>query len=158
MAVRRDTIRKQFLDAVQPHLEPGEQLVAGALCASGPSPWLLSGLFGYLGMLLGVRWYFVWISDRRVLFLSSSMATGRPKGFAWSDMRAGARATDVHPAATWSWFRYTRPAGGKALRLNFGRPWREDFAAMTSALAGSTSNGGASTPPAAGGIPSPPAS
>jgi hypothetical protein len=155
VAVRRDTIRKQFLDAVQSHLEPGEQLVAGALCASGPSPWLLSGLFGYLGMLLGVRWYFVWISDRRVLFLSSSMATGRPKGFAWSDMRAGARATDVHPAATWSWFRYTRPAGGKPLRLNFGRPWREDFAAMTSAL-GSTSDGGASTPPAAGGIPSPP--
>ena len=55
MAVRRDTIRKQFLDAVQPHLEPGEQLVAGGLCASGPSPLLLSGLFGYLGTT-GLDW------------------------------------------------------------------------------------------------------
>ena len=90
----------------------------------------------------------MWVSDRRVIFLNSSMATGRPKGFAWSDARVGAKATDVHPAATWSWFRYTRPAGGKPLRLNFGRPWREDFAAITSSLGGSITSPPDAAPPA----------
>ena len=137
MAVRRETIRQQFEEAVRANLEPGEQLVAGALGASGPSPWLLSGLFGAVGMLLGVKWYFVWVTDRRVVFLVSSMASGRPKGFAWSDLRSAVRVSEVHPGATWSWFRYTRPGGGKPLRLNFGRPWREDFAAITSALGAS---------------------
>ena len=34
MAVRRETVRKQFEEAVRPNLEPGEQLVAGAYGAS----------------------------------------------------------------------------------------------------------------------------
>ena len=65
MAVRRDTVRKQFEDAVQPMLEPGEHLVAGAWCASGPSPLWVQGLFGLVGMVIAnVRYYFVWVTDR----------------------------------------------------------------------------------------------
>jgi hypothetical protein len=116
-------------------LEPGEQLLAGGWCASGPSPLWLQGLFGYIGMIVaGVRYYFVWVTDRRVIFLKASALSSRPKGLAWADLRSAASITDAHPAATWSWFKYTRPAGGKPLRLNFPRPWREDFAVMTQAL------------------------
>lgn len=151
MAVRRETVRKQFQEAVQPMLEPGEQLVAGAYCASGPNPLWLSGLFGWIGILVaGVRYYFVWVTDRRVIFLGASMMTARPKGsMAWADARSSVSISNVTPAATWSWFRYQRPAGGKPIRLNFPRPWREDFSQMTAALQ-------SSAPPAAPGAPQPP--
>jgi hypothetical protein len=138
MAVRRDTVRKQFEDAVQPMLEPGEHLVAGAWCASGPSPLWVQGLFGLVGMVIAnVRYYFVWVTDRRTIFLKSSMFSSRPKGLAWADLRSAVTVEDVKPAATWSHFKYHRPAGGKPIRLNFPRPWREDFATMTSTLGSS---------------------
>lgn len=159
MAVRKETVRQQFTEAVQAHLEPGEQLVTGAYGASGPSPLWLSGLFGLVGMIIaGVRYYFVWVTDRRVIFMNASFSTARPKGLAWSDVRSAVSVGDIKPAATWSWFRYQRPAGGKPLRLNFARPWRDEFAAMTGVLSLSTpAEGGPSageTPPAA---PPPPA-
>lgn len=153
MAVRRETVRIQFHEAVQPLLEPGEQLVAGAYCGSGPNPLLLTGLFGLIGMLVaGVRYYFVWVTDRRVIFMSASMMTARPKGsVAWSDPRSSVSLSDVTPAATWSWFRYHRPGVDKPIRLNFARPWRDDFAQMTSSL-----TGGAPEAPAAPAAPAPP--
>jgi hypothetical protein len=156
MAVRRETVRKQFEEAVRPVLEPGEQLVAGAYCASGPNPLFLTGLFGLIGMLVaGVRYYFVWVTDRRVIVMGASMMTARPKGnLVWADPRASVSISDVTPAATWSWFRYQRPGVEKPIRLNFARPWREDFAQMTAALSGSAS-ATPSAPPAPG-APAPP--
>jgi hypothetical protein len=156
MAVRRETVRKQFEDAVQPVLEPGEHLVAGAYGASGPNPLWLSGLFGLIGMLVaGVRYYFVWVTDRRVIFMGASMMTSRPKGsVAWADPRSSVSLSDVTPAATWSWFRYHRPEAAKPIRMNFPRPWREDFAQMTQALSGATP----SAPSAPAPPPPPPAS
>ena len=159
MAVRRETVRKQFTEALQPLLEPGESPIAGAWGASGPSPLWLQGLFGYIGVLVaGVRYYFVWVTDRRVIFMKASMMSSRPKGVAWSDMRSAASVTDVKPAATWSSFKYHRPAGGKPIRLNFPRPWREDFAAMSSALGGGTvaPEPGATAPPPSSDVPPPP--
>jgi hypothetical protein len=157
MAVRRDTVRKQFEDAVRPLLEPGEQPVAGAYGASGPNPLWLSGLFGLVGMIIAnVRYYFVWVTDRRVLFLGASMMSGRPKGgLSWADQRSAVSVSEVTPAATWSWFKYHRPAGGKPIRLNFPRPWRDDFGAMTAALSGSAAPGGP-VPPAPETPPAPP--
>jgi hypothetical protein len=156
MAVRRETVRKQFQDAVQPVLEPGEQLVAGAYCASGPNPLLLTGLFGLIGMLVaGVRYYFVWVTDRRVVVMGASMMTARPKGnLVWADPRGSVSISDVTPAATWSWFRYKRPGVDKPIRLNFARPWREDFAQMTAALSGGAT--AAPSAPSAPGAPAPP--
>lgn len=159
MAVRRETVRKQFEDAVQPSLEAGEQLVAGAYGASGPNPLWLTGLFGLIGMLVaGVRYYFVWVTDRRVIFMGASMMTARPKGsVAWSDPRSSVSISDVTPAATWSWFRYQRPEAAKPLRMNFPRPWREDFAQMTQALSGTApSTPSAPAPPAPPPAPPPP--
>jgi hypothetical protein len=149
MAIRKETVRAQFDEAVREHLEPGEEVVAGAYGASGPSPLWLSGLFGIVGMLIaGVRYYFVFVTDRRVLFLKGSFWTARPAGLAWSDLRSAVSIGDVTPASTWSWFRYQRPAGGKPVRLNFARPWREEFAQMTAALPSAGQEGGpVPTPP-----------
>ena len=152
MAVRKETVRKQFQDAVQPLLEPGEQLVTGAWCASGPSPLWVQGLFGLAGMVIAnVRYYFFWVTDRRVIFMKSSMFSSRPKGLAWADLRSAVTISEAQPAATWSHFKYHRPAGGKPIRLNFPRPWREEFATMTNALGSgggpATSAPSAETPP-----------
>jgi len=149
MAVRRETVRKQFEEAVRPHLEPGEQLVAGAYGASGPNPLWLSGLFGLIGMLVaGVRYYFVWVTARRVIFMPASMMTAKPTGgVAWADPRSAARVSDATPAATWSWFRYHRPGVERPIRMNFPRNWRDDFSQMTSALGGAPSATAASAPP-----------
>jgi hypothetical protein len=141
VAVRKETIKQQFTEAVQQHLEPGEQLITGAWCVQGPSPLWVSGLFGLIGMVIAnVRYYYVWVTDRRVVFIKGSFWTARPTGLGWSDLRSAVRMADPSPAATWSWFRYHRPAGGKPLRLNFGRPWRDEFAQITGEL------GGAGTP------------
>lgn len=157
MAVRRETVRKQFEEAVQQHLEPGEQLVAGASGASGPNPLWLSGLFGLIGMLVaGVRYYFVWVTDRRVIFMGLSMMTSRPTGkVAWSDARSAVSISDATPAATWSWFKYYRPGGTKPIRMNFARPWREDFAQMTQALSGTTPSAPPTPAPPSPAPPSP---
>ena len=51
MAVRRETIRKQFVEALQPLLEPGEKPLAGAWARAGRARGS-KRLFGYIGMLL----------------------------------------------------------------------------------------------------------
>jgi hypothetical protein len=138
VAVRKETIREQFAEAVRAHLEPGEQVLTGAWCVQGPSPLWVSGLFGLVGMVIAdVRYYYLWVTDRRVIFMKGSFWTARPTGFAWSDLRSAVAVSEVTPAATWSWLRYRRPAGGKPIRLNFGRPWRDEFAQITATLSGS---------------------
>jgi hypothetical protein len=149
MAVRKETIKQQFAEAVQQHLESGEQLETGAWAVQGPSPLWVSGLFGIVGMIIAdVRYHYVWVTDRRVIFLKGSFWTARPKGFAWSDLRSAVGVSDVTPAATWSWFRYHRPAGGKPPRLNFARPWREEFGQITAALGGAGATAAVPVPPA----------
>jgi hypothetical protein len=65
MAIRKETIKQQFADALSGTLEHGERTEVSVLTVSGPSPWLTAGLFGYLGMLLtGSRWYFITLTDR----------------------------------------------------------------------------------------------
>ena len=93
MAFRREKVKEQFDQAIPPVLEPGERIVAQTLCLSGPSPWLV-GLIGWLLMLLaGQRYYFIAVTDRRVLFMKASMITGRPNGLAWADTRGAAQIT-----------------------------------------------------------------
>ena len=83
MAVRKETIRTQFTEALGPVLEPGEQVVAGAVTQSGHSPWLTSA-FGALGYLIfmafGTRLYFMAVTDRRVVLIKASILRGRPAG------------------------------------------------------------------------------
>jgi hypothetical protein len=144
MAFRRETIKRQFDEAIPAVLDPGEQVQAGALSISGPSPWL-TGVFGILFMLLlGMRYYFVAVTDRRVLFMKASMLSGRPAGLAFADQRAAVSISDVRTGKVWNSLRYHRPEG-KPLRLNFHRIWGDEMSAIVQALGAS-----ALPPPPAG--------
>ena len=137
MAFRREKVKEQFDQAIPPVLEPGERIVAQTLCLSGPSPWLV-GLIGWLFMLLaGQRYYFIAVTDRRVLFMKASMITGRPNGLGWADPRGAAQITDVDlDKAVWSKFFYQRP-DAKRLRINIHRVWRDDGRAVVAELTSS---------------------
>jgi hypothetical protein len=147
MAFRRATIKAQFDKALPAFLEPGEQVEAETLTQSGPSPWLV-GLIGWLFMLLaGARYYFVILTDRRVVFMKASLLSRRPKGLAWADPRSAVRVSDVQLTnALWSKFRYTRP-DGKELRLNIHRFWREDAQALVDGLVAAAPTSSTELPP-----------
>ncbi|HJP66612.1 MAG TPA: hypothetical protein VKA30_09955 [Actinomycetota bacterium] len=147
MAFRRAKIKEQFGSAVQEVLEPGEQVQAETLTQSGPSPWL-TGLIGWLFMLVaGARFYFIVLTDRRVLFLKASLLSGRPRGLAWADPRGAVRISDVQLGNTlWSKFRYARPEG-KELRLNIHRIWRSDAQELVQALTATLSPSELPPPP-----------
>jgi hypothetical protein len=133
MAFRRDTIKRQFAEAEREILEPGEESVAGALTQSGPTPWLMGGVGFLIMYLMGMRIYFVSVTNRRVLFIKGSLwAAARPRGLAFADQRAGASLEDIKVAAVWSKARYRSPE--RDLRLNFHRIWRQDFERIVSEL------------------------
>ena len=50
MAVRKDTIKQLFIEALPPVLEPGEQVLGGAYGVSGPNPLWAQGLLGLAGI------------------------------------------------------------------------------------------------------------
>jgi hypothetical protein len=136
VAVRKETVKKQFEEALPSWLEPGERLEAGVYAVSGPNPMLAQGLFGLVGVLLfGIRWYFVAVTDRRVLFVSASLLSGRPKGLAWADPRARVSLSDVDLKATvWGRMKYSSGSRTKPLRLNVHRFWLDEGRAVASAL------------------------
>jgi hypothetical protein len=134
VAVRKETIKKQFMEAVPAVLEPAERIVAGTFCVSGPSPWLM-GVIGVLVMLLlGQRYYFIFLTDRRVIFMKASLMTSRPKGLAWADPVGQQAISDANlDAKLWGHAMYNRP-GVKALRLNFHAFWKQEARALVALL------------------------
>jgi hypothetical protein len=81
VAVRKETIKQQFIEALPPVLEPGEQVLGGAYGVSGPNPLWAQGLLGLAGFLIfGMRYYYVALTDHRLIFLNASFWTSRPKG------------------------------------------------------------------------------
>jgi hypothetical protein len=57
MAVRKETIKQQFNEALPAVLEPGERVLGGAYGVSGPNPLWAQGLLGLAGFLIfGMRY------------------------------------------------------------------------------------------------------
>jgi hypothetical protein len=135
VAVRKETIKKQFEDALPSVLEPGEQLVAATYCVSGPSPLWVTGLLGLLGMLLfGVRYYYLAVTDRRVVMMRASFWTSRPAGLAFADPRGSVTISDVDAdAKLWNHLLFAMP-GQKPLRLNVHAWWRDEMKQVVAAL------------------------
>lgn len=154
MAFRKETIRQQFTDALSPVLDSGERVVAAGYTVSGPSPWLTGALGIVLMLALGMRYYYVAVTDRRVLLMKASLLTQKPKGLALAFPVAAVKVAAVNPAGVWSNLRL-QPPSGKQMRLNFHRIWREEMGQVAKAIesAGRSGGGEPSAPPT---VPPPP--
>lgn len=135
MAFRKATINAQFEIAIQAVLEPGERVETCTLAQSGPTPWL-TGAVGILMMLvLGMRYYFIAVTDRRVLFMRASLMTVKPNGIAWADQRGAGRVFEIDAdASLWNHFKYERPGDGEVTRFNVHRIWRDELRGVLSAM------------------------
>jgi hypothetical protein len=133
MPFRHDTIKARFAEAIPPLLEPGETVQAQCLTQTGPNPWL-AAIFGWIGMLLaGVRYRYVVVTDRRVLFLKASLLNVAPRGPALAHPRAGVSVGEAKMTKTWNHAKYRGPDGGE-IRLHANRPWKADFEGLLTAL------------------------
>jgi hypothetical protein len=71
-------------------------VLGGAYGVSGPNPLWAQGLLGLAGFLIfGMRYNYVALTDRRLIFLNASFWTSRPKGFAWADPRDSITISDL---------------------------------------------------------------
>lgn len=125
MAFRKDTIKAKGDEALRTILSPGERELASISIIAGPSPWLAFGLLGIIGQLF-TQYYYVTVTDTRVLFLGLSRWTTMFKGLVWADNRVAGTVSDVKYRTLWSSFRYRRN-DGKVLRLNVHRIWRNEM-------------------------------
>jgi hypothetical protein len=127
-----DRRRKQVLDAVQPHLEPGEEVHANLPSSqTGPSPWFYA--ITYL-IAFWIRQLGVVVTNKRVFFVKRGTFTNQVKGveavFALDDVHV----VDWKSAALWSTLRVQRPDG--ELKLNVHRMHRDDAEQLAHVLAG----------------------
>jgi hypothetical protein len=137
MAIRKEKIKEQFNAVIPAALEPGEQLLGGTYAQTGPSPWLQGGIGLLIMLLMGAKWYYIAVTDRRLLWFRASMWTQRPKGGPpEADARSAIQVHDVDvDNVVWSKFRVQRPAG-KDVRVNVHRFWRDEVQQMIGVLVG----------------------
>jgi hypothetical protein len=131
MAVRKTKVKEQMDAAMGSMLEPGEHQIVAVRTIAGPSPWLAEGFLGLLWQFL-VKYYYVVVTERRVLFIQYSRMTGRPKKLAFAEQRGPGLLVGQKVSTLWSWFKVHSSTLNKTVRLNVDRYWREE---MTQVLA-----------------------
>jgi hypothetical protein len=137
MAVRKETIKSQVREWLNTVLEPGEREVASVNAISGPSPWLATGLLGLIGQAF-IKYYYVVVTDRRVLFVSMSRVSGRPRAVAMSDPRSAVTVAEYKPSSLWSVLKVNRGEDKPPVKLNVHRIWREELEQVAEALGATT--------------------
>ncbi|MGZ4152901.1 MAG: hypothetical protein ACXVQ0_00290 [Actinomycetota bacterium] len=136
MAFRKATVHQQFSEAIARVLEPGERIEAGVLSQSGPTPWLMGAIGVLVMLLMGMRYYFIAVTDRRVLFFSASLLTVKPRALAWADPRGAGTISDIDAdAALWSHFKYACPGESRVTRFNVHRMWRDELRDLLTSMA-----------------------
>lgn len=132
-AKRVETMR----EAVGPVLEPGEQVALSALGSTGPG--LLVGVlfFGPIGMMLFTKNYFVYLTDRRMIFLRASLSAKAAKGLAFAYPREDVSVVSVGKSAGYTDVRFRMP-DGQLRKFHFGRAkegWGTGFDEEANAIA-----------------------
>jgi hypothetical protein len=126
VAIRRDSIRQQALEALGPAVhQTGGRIIGGVYAITGPSPWLMNEI-GLIGQFF-VKYYFLGVTEQQVFFLRMNRMTNRPGEIEFVVPRQAAQVIDFKRRALWSSFRFIGPGMEKPLRLNVHRIWREDL-------------------------------
>jgi hypothetical protein len=133
MPLRREKIRQAVDASVQAQLEPGEQIVAQGLVVKGPSPWLIAGILGWIGWLF-TKYYFLVVTDRRVLFERTTMMFGvKPRALEMAEPRASVAVVQNNVNPLWSKLKI-RHGDGTEARFWYHRIWRDDIQQVVQAL------------------------
>lgn len=97
-------------------LEPGEQVFVGLRVHTGPSNWWLMVPYVRLAVRLAQRYYFMLVTDRRVVLCRVSYWTGRPKDIKTAIPRAMVRISEYDPVAYYPSFVLAHPEASMKLR------------------------------------------
>jgi len=82
-----------------------------------------------------VRYYYVALTDRRLIFMNASFWSSRPQGLAWSDPRDSITISALQTDnMLWNWGKISSPTK-QNLRMNFHAFWRPELKAMGDLLA-----------------------
>ena len=101
----KDATGGRAAQVIGPHLEPGEQMIAGARVHTGPSDWLRWAPYIRIVVRLMQRHYYVMVTDRRLVFCGISFWNARPDHISWMVPRAGVQASDYTAGAIYPSFR-----------------------------------------------------
>ena len=130
MARQKAKIADRIDESVGGVLEPGETVEARAYAVTMPSPWWY--LLTYFVMLLAKYW-FIAVTDRRVIFMKVSKTGTSRSEFAWADPRSGMRAGELRRSLGWTKLDLYKADGGR-MTLSFDRNWRDEAAAIRDLL------------------------
>jgi hypothetical protein len=138
---RMTTARQRAKDAtggraaqvIGAHLEPGEQMLAGARVHTGPSDWLRWAPYVRLLVRLAQRHYYLMVTDRRLIFCGISYWNARPTHIGWVVPRAGVQASDYTVGAIYPSFRLTFP-DRKPMRLRIYSSYEPEAVRILSIL------------------------
>jgi hypothetical protein len=131
-------LRERVEGAVAGTLEPGEQIQTVVQAQVWPRFFLgLEALFGPLMFLL-VKYYTVALTDRRVILLPGSKATGRPTGVEWAAQREAVTVETYRPGLLVTKLFLTRPGTDEILRLRIARRFSDTAERIAGALGAKT--------------------
>lgn len=131
LARQKAKLAARMDEALSGVLEPGEKIEVRAYALTMPSPWWY--LLTYFGAMLLAKYWFVAVTDRRVVFMKVSRTGTSRSEFAWADPRSGMRAGELKKSLGWTKLDIFKPDGGK-MTLSFDRNWRDEAAAVRDAL------------------------
>jgi hypothetical protein len=120
--------REQVREFASSHLEEGERIVAVLPNGVTGWPWLPS-----LNLLLASAFAVV-VTDRRVLFVGCSTASGVPESLDASVPRDSVRVLGWRRGAVWGKLVITRPDRSGPFKLNVPRVYGGDGEEVASAL------------------------
>lgn len=112
----KDRMVARAQELVGPSLEPGEQAFVGLRVHTGPSNWWLMVPYVRLAVRLAQRYYFMLVTDRRVILCRVSYWTGRPKDIKTAIPRAMVRISEYDPVAYYPSFVLAHPEASTKLR------------------------------------------
>jgi len=116
---------------IAPGLEPGERILIGARVQSGISQWWVL-LSAYARLFQ--RWYYLALTDRRLIFCAISFWTGRPVAVKIVVPREQLRVVDYQPGTMWTSFRLSFPGREKPMRVRAPRAYRSEVEQILGAL------------------------
>jgi hypothetical protein len=130
----KDRTASRARNVIEPHLEPGEQPLAGTRLHTGPSDWWR--LVPRVGELVRFfqRHYFVVHTDRRLIFCRLSYWTARPKNVKMTLANEHVQISSYRPGKLHPSLKLSHPDRKRPMTLRGNRVWRPEVEQLLAGL------------------------